>query len=60
MDSLELNKSKYMVSNIKDILHNKLILAKPLTKDDINKINLVNPLYTIKRSILFRNSGYTV
>ncbi|MCS5501190.1 hypothetical protein NY607_08680 [Lysinibacillus sp. A4] len=43
MDSLELNKSKYMVSNIKDILHNKLILAKPLTKDDIKELNLVNP-----------------
>lgn len=34
MDSLELNKSKYIVSNIKDILHKKLILAKPLTKDE--------------------------
>ena len=43
MDSLELNKSKYTVSNIKDILHNKLILAKPLTKDDIKELNLVNP-----------------
>ncbi|UDK97129.1 hypothetical protein EYB33_12830 [Lysinibacillus sphaericus] len=43
MDSLELNKSKYNVSNIKDILHRKLILAKPLTKDQLKKINLVNP-----------------
>ena len=43
MDSLELNKSKYIVSNIKDILHKKLILDKPLTKDEIKKLNLVNP-----------------
>lgn len=32
MDSLELNKSKYIISNIKDILYKKLILNKPLTK----------------------------
>lgn len=35
MDSLELNKSKYIVSNIKEILHKKLILDKPLTKDEV-------------------------
>ncbi|OKO50756.1 hypothetical protein ABH17_028065 (plasmid) [Bacillus toyonensis] len=43
MDSLELNKSKYIVSNIKNILHKKLILEKPLTKDEVKKLNLVNP-----------------
>lgn len=43
MDSLELNESKYIVSNIKDILNEKLILDKPLTKDEVEKSNLVNP-----------------
>jgi hypothetical protein len=45
MDSLEINKSKYIISNIKDILLKKiLILDKPLTKDEMKKkINLVNP-----------------
>ncbi|WP_144512903.1 hypothetical protein [Bacillus sp. FJAT-22090] len=43
MSSIELNKSKYIVSNIKDILHKNLILAKPLNKDEIKKTNLVNP-----------------
>ncbi|OJE51659.1 hypothetical protein BAQ49_21400 [Bacillus proteolyticus] len=43
MDSLELDKSKYIVSNIKNILHKKLILDKPLTKDEVKKLNLVNP-----------------
>nr|WP_234415806.1 hypothetical protein [Bacillus thuringiensis] len=43
MDSLELNKSKYIISNIKDILYKKLILDKPITKDEVKKLNLVNP-----------------
>ncbi|WP_342719983.1 hypothetical protein AAG068_28990 (plasmid) [Bacillus paramycoides] len=43
MDSLELNKSKYIVSNIKDILRKRLILDKPLTKDEVKNLNLVNP-----------------
>jgi len=54
MDSLELNKSKYIVSNIKDILHNKLILAKPLTQDDIKKANLVNPPVYDKEKFLIQ------
>lgn len=60
MDSLELNKSKYIVSNIKEILHKKLILDKPLTKDEVKKLKLVNPLYTKKRSISFKNGGFIV
>jgi hypothetical protein len=54
MDSLELNKSKYIISNIKDILHNKLILAKPLTQDDIKKVNLVNPPVYDKEKFLIQ------
>ncbi|QSB09577.1 hypothetical protein JTI58_21765 [Lysinibacillus fusiformis] len=54
MHSLELNKSKYIVSNIKDILHNKLILAKPLTQDDIKKVNLVNPPVYDKEKFLIQ------
>lgn len=52
MDSLELNKSKYIVSNIKDILHRKLILAKPLTKDQFKKI--VNPSVYEKEKYLIQ------
>ena len=43
MDSLEINKSKYIISNIKDIMYKKLILDKPITKDEVKKLNLVNP-----------------
>ena len=59
MDSLELNKSKYIVSNIKEILHKKLILDKPLTKDEVKKLKLVNPLYT-KKKYLIQNGGFIV
>lgn len=60
MDSFELNKSKYIVANIKDILHHKLNLVKPLTHDEIKQINLVNPpvydseQYLIKEQWLYR------
>lgn len=53
MDSLELNKSKYIVSNIKNILHKKLILDKPLTKDEVKKISLVN-------STVYENEKYLI
>lgn len=60
MDSFELNKSKDIVANIKDILHHKLNLVKPLTHDEIKQINLVNPpvydseQYLIKEQWLYR------
>ena len=60
MDSFELNKSKYIVADIKDILHHKLNLVKPLTHDEIKQINLVNPpvfdseKYLIKEQWLYR------
>ena len=42
-----------MVSNIKDILHNKLILAKPLTKDDIKRIKpSQSPVYDKEKYLI--------
>ncbi|PED58194.1 hypothetical protein COF68_28230 [Bacillus toyonensis] len=61
MDSLELNKSKYIVSNIKTILHKKLILEKPLTIDEVKKLNLVNPpVYENEKYLIQERWFYSV
>ncbi|WP_369435979.1 hypothetical protein [Lysinibacillus fusiformis] len=36
------NKSKYVASNVKEILHKKLILSKPLNINEENKLNPAN------------------
>nr|WP_255285176.1 hypothetical protein [Bacillus cereus] len=61
MDSLELNKSKYIVSNIKEILHKKLILDIPLTKDEVKKLNLVNPpIYENEKYLIQKRWFYSI
>ncbi|MDA2060872.1 hypothetical protein ORL59_04480 [Bacillus cereus] len=61
MDSLELNKSKYIVSNIKEILHKKLILDKPLTKDEVKKLKLVNPpVYEKEKYLIQKRWFYSI
>lgn len=61
MDSLELSKSKYIVSNIKEILYKKLILDKPLTKDEVKKLNLVNPpVYENEKYLIQKRWFYSI
>lgn len=42
------NKSKYVVSNVKEILHKKLILSKPLNINEENKLNPANTHFVRK------------
>jgi len=61
MDSLELNKSKYVVPNIRDILYKKLILDKQLTKDELKKLNLINtPVYENKKHLIQERWCYRI
>ena len=42
MSYFESNESKYVVTNVKDILNKNLILSKPLNKNEAKSLNLSN------------------
>ena len=48
------------MSNFEDILHKKLILSKPLSKNEVKKLNIVNPHFGDEEENFFQNSGFVV